>query len=72
MSGLHLQDRKTLVFSNHQSDKGIHGTIGKRSWPSLNGRSHRAFDELKNRHVLGHFIKCDKIRQGKPHLHVEQ
>ena len=55
-----------------QSDKDIHGTIGNRAWSSLNGRSHRAFDELKNRHVLGHFIKCDKIRQGKPLLHVEQ
>ena len=39
MSGLHLQDRKTLVFSNHQSDKGIDGTIGNRAWPSLNGGS---------------------------------
>ena len=37
MSGLHLQDRKTLVFSNHQWDKGIDGTIGNRAWPSLNG-----------------------------------
>ena len=28
MSGFHLQDRKTLVFSNYQSNKFMNGTIG--------------------------------------------
>ena len=49
--GLHLQDRKTLVFSNHQSD----GTIGNRSWPSLNVGSLEIsivyLTSLKDRHV---------------------
>ena len=39
MSSIHLQDRKTLVFSNHQLDKGIRVTIGNQAWPSLNGGS---------------------------------
>ena len=55
MSGLHLQDRKTLVFSNHQSDKTIHGTIGNQSRPYLNGGSLEIsivyLTSLKDRHV---------------------
>ena len=53
--------QETLVFTNHQSDKGIHGTIGNRSWPSLNGGSLEIIivylTSLKNRHVLEHFIE---------------
>ena len=51
----------TLVFTNHQSDKGIHVTIGNRAWPSLNRGSFEIIimylTGLKNRHVLGNFIK---------------
>ena len=57
MSGLYLQARKTLVFSNHQSDKGIHGTIENRTWSSLNGGSLEIiivkFDELKKYTCFG-------------------
>jgi len=51
----------TNELLNHQSDKGIHVIIGNRAWPPLNGGSLEIIivylTSLKNRHVLGHFIK---------------